>query len=291
MAKIKSVQQDIYTTITMRELAQAFQEIALANMQKERVSVINSRTFAEELSEVFVDTRTSYQNFLEMMVKKKKKTDAIEALRLKKNGKDVLVLLTANDALYGDIVSKVLQTFSLAMKQNTADVVIIGRMGKNFFESAFPGKEYTYFVSDKEHLSPDVLNQIAAKLVMYENVKVYFGKFLNVLKQEPQSSSISGEVPMEEKATEEKEQYAFLFEPTIQDVLSFFETQIFSSLFKQTLHESDLALYASRVVTMERVGQVAQRQLVQLKVSLNYAKRMEKDKKQRDRLAGAALWK
>jgi F0F1-type ATP synthase gamma subunit len=43
----------------------------------------------------------------------------------------------------------------------------------------------------------------------------------------------------------------FIFEPTLEKIFHFFETQIMANLFSQTLLENQLARHASRVNAME----------------------------------------
>jgi len=46
-----------------------------------------------------------------------------------------------------------------------------------------------------------------------------------------------------------------MFEPSLEEVMRFFEHEIFGSLFDQTMRESQLSKFAARVVAMDRADQ------------------------------------
>ncbi len=58
-----------------------------------------------------------------------------------------------------------------------------------------------------------------------------------------------------------KEQKEFLFEPSIEKILGFFETEIFASLFDQTIRESQLAKLASRILAMDTASDNINREI------------------------------
>jgi len=82
----------------------------------------------------------------------------------------------------------------------------------------------------------------------------------------------------------------FLFEPSLEKILAFFETQIFTSMFKQTVHESHLSLFASRINAMESALQNITSQLIILGSEKRRTKKLMDNKKQLERVAGRLLW-
>ena len=46
----------------------------------------------------------------------------------------------------------------------------------------------------------------------------------------------------------------YIFEPSLETIVIFFETEIFSSLLEQVFHESRLAKLASRMVLLDRAS-------------------------------------
>jgi len=74
-------------------------------------------------------------------------------------------------------------------------------------------------------------------------------------------------------------------------LIQFFETQIFATLFRQTVHESELARYASRVNAMEESLQFIKRRQKELQDAKKRFTRASQQKKQLERLSGMRLWR
>ncbi len=91
-------------------------------------------------------------------------------------------------------------------------------------------------------------------------------------------------------AQEGQKHTPFFFEPTLKKILGFFETQMFSSVLKQVVDESELSRLASRIKSMEdSLGTIEKEQDILHKTELR-AKRMIENNKQLQRLSGIALW-
>ncbi len=75
---------------------------------------------------------------------------------VKKNGKDIWILVTANSKMYGDIVARTTKLFIAKLKEQNSkkiDLVIIGRQGKNIVDQANLGRTYEYFeIADEKTL-------------------------------------------------------------------------------------------------------------------------------------------
>jgi F0F1-type ATP synthase gamma subunit len=81
-----------------------------------------------------------------------------------------------------------------------------------------------------------------------------------------------------------------LFEPDIEHILMFFEKQIFTSVFEQTIRESQLAKFASRVMVMDRANENIKERLKQMaKINQRIAHR-EMNRKQTNQLSSLSLW-
>ena len=57
---------------------------------------------------------------------------------------------------------------------------------------------------------------------------------------------------------------AYIFEPSVEKILMFFETQIFASLFDQAVRENQLAKFASRILSMDRASDNIRNRLKEL---------------------------
>ena len=58
----------------------------------------------------------------------------------------------------------------------------------------------------------------------------------------------------------------YIFEPSLEKILMFFETEIFASLFEQSVSESELAKSASRVLAMDKAAANVRKYLENLRM-------------------------
>jgi F0F1-type ATP synthase gamma subunit len=151
---------------------------------------------------------------------------------------------------------------------------------------------YKYFDVPDTGFSIELIRPALAYLNTYSKIIVYYGKFNNILSQDAVSEDISSDVSegISEGLTTEKSKVDFIFEPSLEDVLDFFETQIFSLMFNQKLHEASLARFASRVKSMELSQNNITEQLKKLRQRQKRLREMELNKKQLQMLSGKTLW-
>jgi ATP synthase F1 gamma subunit len=82
-----------------------------------------------------------------------------------------------------------------------------------------------------------------------------------------------------------------LFEPSLEEVLNFFETTILKTLLHQKVRESLLSRYAARMVAMDVATENAKTATVGLKRDLSRAKRRRANAKMLDNYSGMSIWK
>jgi len=137
----------------------------------------------------------------------------------------------------------------------------------------------------------DDIKKLVNKFLSYEKVNIYYGKFSNVVQQIPFATSITGENIFEADVTTPlTREDRFIFEPILEKIFHFFETQIIANLFTQTILENQLARHSSRVNSMEEMlGNIEQesKKLSQLR---NRMKQLSEDTKQLETISGMALW-
>lgn len=286
----KKTIEEINQVEGIKMLAGAYQEISVSKIQSTRGVVLNNREFLNLLSEAFYDVRNSYQKQIANILKNKKVKKSTISSMLMKNGKTVSVMLSANSKLYGSIVPKVFDSFIEYINNNSSDIVIVGKLGKMIYDQSNINKPYTYFEISDEEINIEEMLPLIAKVLEYEKVMVFYGKFVNVVNQSASFSSISGQAPLNEGAAFGKEQEKFLFEPSLEKVLVFFESQIIFSLFKQTVNESLLARYASRITAMEQVLENVNNRIKELNNQKRRIGKMIQNKKQLETISSMSLW-
>jgi F0F1-type ATP synthase gamma subunit len=222
-------------------------------MREIREQVLAKREFFVDVNEIYQEVIRSYRRDIEKLAKKEQ-DKATESLSLiKRNGKTVYVFLSANTGLYGGIIRN---TFSMFLKDlqalsPTPDVVILGDLGKQLYEAAHVGKEATYFSVSDSIVDQQELEKCIAFLLEYEKIYVYHGQFQSVVSQTPMKVNLSGTTEPTQNP-EMKTAKRYFFEPSLKNIVTFFETEIFSVLMEQTVYESSLAKFASRMVALEQ---------------------------------------
>ncbi|MGD8744671.1 MAG: F0F1 ATP synthase subunit gamma [Candidatus Woesebacteria bacterium] len=252
MANRQDIHEQLEQLRGLEVLTQAYEEIASTRMKKTRDKVLSKREFLSDVNEVFDEVRKSYARQVLKLVRKKGQTRGGKITFLAHNGKTVAVLLSANTGLYGDIVQNTFEKFIKEVREKGSEATIIGRQGLTRFLQEEPNRPYTYFELPDHGATSEQMAGIIKHIVQYEKIHVYFGKFISFINQAPTVFSISAEISLEEE--DQKEPKMYIFEPNLEKILMFFETEIFASLFEQTVSESNLAKYASRVMAMDRAA-------------------------------------
>ena len=272
---------------TLKLITQAYEEISVMRMQRIRDLVLNTRLFLGDLYNVYVDVKVNYKESL--MKKIIKEDDAMKAMR-ERNGKTAVVFISTNTKLNGEIIQKVFREFYDYSQTHDVEIFIVGRMGKQLYDQRSEKKPYQYYDLEENYINSTSLHKLVTDLLAYKQVDAFYGKFESLLNQIPTEANLTGDQP-EEKQAEGKAATLYMFEPSVVKILEFFETQIFSSLVKQSVNESELARYASRIRAMEEAGQNIDKSMKSLSSQMIKIKRLVSNKKQLEIMSRVILAK
>lgn len=291
MAQRKIILEEIQALNSLKDLAESYEEIAVIRMQKIKDSVIKTRNFLTKISDVYVDLKSSYGREVHELLERRKKGDKHILPTLQKNGKTLLVYLSSNGRLYGSVTQKTFKLFVQDLKAEADpskdDILVIGSAGKEMFENSSVKKQFEYFDIPDTRVEVDHIKQLMQKFVQYEKVYVYYGKFGNVVRQSAFATSITGEDIFEtETVAQVPREDRFIFEPTLEKIFHFFETQIMANLFSQTLLENQLARHASRVNAMEEALVHIEEESKKLNQQTTRIKHLLQNKKQLETISG-----
>src|SRR6202022_3337675 len=78
-----------------------------------------------------------------------------------------------------------------------ADIVVVGKQGREFIEEAKLQNKYVYFEMPDRGISQNIIYQLRDALYPYEKVTVFCGKFINIISQEAVELDVSGNIPDE----------------------------------------------------------------------------------------------
>lgn len=272
----------------LKNLVEVYEEVAAARMQRIRGAVLQSRTFMGGLVEVFNKVTEAYKQLPE-------KLKAIRRL----NHRTVAVLVSANSHLYGEIVEKTFDKFALYVKEKQPDVVVLGKIGMQTMADKLPGVLFNYFDFSDEEVDMESFNMIMGYLLQFESIVVFHGQFKTILSQEAVQTVVSGEKVAEIEAEQlqqeggvghKRNREKYLFEPSVEEIAAIFEGEILASAFEQTLHESHLAKFASRMLALDRSMENIDKRMQDMRTEEIRIIHKSRNKKQLQTVSGITLW-
>ncbi|MDO8700148.1 MAG: FoF1 ATP synthase subunit gamma [Deltaproteobacteria bacterium] len=272
----------------LHTILETYEEIAATRMARIRSSVLASRDFLLEINAIFQQVKSSYKNQVALLMKTKKIKDPSKLTFIKRNGKTLYIFISANTGLYGDIIRKTYNVFIDNLKKEPGDVAIVGKLGVEIYKSDKVSIPYTYFDCPDNKIDDGVLKKIVEHIIAYEKVLVFYEQFNSVVSQSPIITNISGDpLPWEKSGTPSSR---YFFEPSLEKILEFFEKEIFASIFQQTIFESELAKFASRMVSLDFAVDQTKNRLKQVNLQANRIKHQESNKQQLEKFASMRLW-
>lgn len=260
-------------------IVDVYGEVAAQRMRKIRESVLKNREFLNEIEEIFKDCLASYSRNLHDLLRSRKMSKDKNVTFLAHNGQTAAVLISANTGFYGAVIPETFNTFLKDVRGGVGEVTIIGKLGKALFIENEPERPYTYFELPDYGINREAMSEALKHLVQYEEIKIYYGKYYSVISQKPSITEIKAGTLVSGETTNKSRDH-FIFEPDVETILMFFETQIFASLFNQSLEESQLAKFASRIVAMDAAAVHIKEELAKLDVRLSKLKHLAQAKKQ-----------
>jgi len=250
MKNKKEIISEITTLISFKDIVESYEEIAALRMRKVKKSVLQNREFLSGLSDIYQRVMFTYKSYIEQKRhdKERKRWEPLNT-----NGKTVSVLLSSNTGLYGDIVRKTFDYFIENVRNSSTDLVICGRTGRQFYEafaSTLKNREYQYFDLNDTGVDQDQLHKILDHILKYSNIIVYHGLYVSVLSQQPTGTFVTGKA-LETQSADKANELKCIIEPSVTEVTEYFEKQILSSIFEQSVYEASLSKFASRMVSLD----------------------------------------
>jgi ATP synthase F1 gamma subunit len=253
MSAVKEIEKEIETVKNFKNLTDIYGEIASIRMMKIRDAVLKNRDYIFSITQIFYDTLGS---FLKGGARASKMHRTLKNNRitfLSHNGKMVSVFISSNTGFYGDVVKRTFNKFMEEIKIDNPEITIIGKIGKKMFTENFPKREYSFFELPDYGSDKNNLLAIINHLVQYDEVRVYYSAYDTVINQRPLMSNLTAGTTLIQKAEKTKDE--FIFEPSVEEILMFFEKEVFGSFFDQTIRENQLSKLSGRIMAMDRASQ------------------------------------
>ncbi len=272
MPTLKEIRKNLEMISIIKNIASTYQEIANLRMKQIREKVLKNRESFRELLNTYQRIKSAYLFSLKKGWIRKEK---ISFRRAEKER--LVVFLSANQFFYGALILDIWKEIQKYLEKNKADLAVVGRTGKYLAEGSGFGHKMFYFELNDVKPEEERIGEILDFIKNYKKIIVSHGRYEKVLSQKPIMSEISGKLPFEEKF---EKVHPYLFEPSPEAVLEFFETEIIGVLFNQTILEHQLARYASRVMAMYQATENTKNLEQKLSTAENKLKRQKLNKKQ-----------
>src|SRR3989338_7854027 len=290
MITTKSIAREIGELRGLGDLVTTYEFIAAAAMRRIRNSVLENRAFHLGLNAIFQEIKRAYEREVHGLAQQhgtaKKKTISF----VTRDRKSAIVFLSANTPLYGEVIARTFSAFVAEAEKNVSDAVVVGRIGRTLFEETFPARPFAYFDFPDTSIAIENLKAISTYLTRYERVLVFHGRFKSIISQEVAVSPVSGEALAARDSGADDEGAKYFFEPSLETIVIFFETEIFSSLLEQVFHESRLAKLASRMVLLDRASVAVAHALERTALTRSRLLHRVFNRKPLDSLAGVGMW-
>lgn len=234
MRTVKAIINQIKETDELKGLVDVYEEIAAYRLTKIRKVILASRDYFEGLAnvsgEVGIDVGMAFPS----------------------TQGEAAVFISANSGFYGDIVDKIFASFVEFVKKNKVDNIVVGSLGKTLMESYAKGISYKYYEIPDDKLETADLSLLAKEFENYKKIHVFYGKFKNIVIQESSLMSIGRQtIGGVQKAHTPDIKLNYLYEPSLEKIAEVFAKEILYSLFEQSVKESQLARYASRLMYLD----------------------------------------
>lgn len=278
----KEVNLRLQNLKSIQDITNTYQQVAAIRMRKIKNTVVQNRNFYESLSGVYLETQRFYTK------KEAPNTKYTSKRAQNSNGRSVSVLITANTGLYGSVVKDVFDLFVKETQNSTSDLVVAGRVGRNWIQALGASKPFKYFdLKDGADSIDADIKQVYDYVSKYANIDVYHGVFKNIVEQPARVTKVAQKI---ESKDEGEETLSFLFEPTIEKVLESFEEQLVYSLFDQAIYESALAKFGSRMMSLDTAAQNTSKAIATMQLSATKMKHRRQNRRQMELTSSMGLW-
>lgn len=231
---LKEVEALIEEENSLKQIAQAYSEIANLKIKRIRAEAERNRKFFAEISYV-------YGLIKQLAIKKK--------VAVPKSKKTVSIIITSNYHFYGPINASLIEYYIQQTSNIETDRIIIGKAAIEHFMTNKIFQNYQEVEIKDDQPKPEELKNLVNMIKDYNQVLVFYSKLKTLLQQQPVVSDITATIA--ESKTNKKNETAFIFEPELGKILIFFDNQILTLLLEAIFLESEVARTASRFISMD----------------------------------------
>lgn len=270
MKSLKKIELEIAVTGQIKTIVEVYEEVSATKMKEIRDEILKSRDFLERLADLSVDVGSDFSSATDQ------------------KPENAAVYISPDKGLYGDLPEKVFMTFLQFVESESVKPIIFGKQGKIFVNKYRPKLPHLYYDNIKGKSSEQTLTSMMNILLEYGKVTMFYGKFRNLVSQNPQMESLSSgflkDAPEGKKKESFQNRLKFIYEPDIETVSEKFANEIKTSVLEGMMKEDELARTASRMMHLDQAYEKIVKKAALLQLVKNRERKKLEDKKQQERI-------
>lgn len=268
------IEKEMGSIGTLKDLTGVFESLASTQVAKVKDKVLLSQAFFDLL----------WQRYTALRVDPKKRITNREGVG--SNGRSVMVLISAEAGLSGDLDMRMIESMQAEYDKETTDIVVLGSHGASQLSQR--GIPYIKFFQLPETDKYINVNPVVDIIRPYEKITVYYEEYLSLGQQEVRSINLVTSIQSMSEEAEEDVMTAddTIFEPSLDEIADEMEASMMSLALSQTILQSGLAQAASRFNAMTVAEDRAGDLLAEYKLEYHRSKRSESDRRLREVLVG-----
>lgn len=274
MRRPGTIEKEMNSIGTLKDLTSVFESLASTQVAKVKDKVQTSQAFFDLL----------WQRYTSLRVDPKKRITGREGVG--DNGRSVLVLISAEAGLSGDLDMRMIESMQSEYDPGTTDIVVLGSHGASQLSQR--GIPYIKFFQLPETDQYINVNPVIDVVRPYEKITVYYEEYLSLGQQEVRSINLVTSIQAMSQEAEEDVMTAndTIFEPSIDEIADEMEASMMSLALSQVILQSGLAQAASRFNAMTVAEDRAGELLRDYTMEYHRSKRAESDRRLREVLVG-----
>lgn len=273
MIRPKLIQESMERIQTVGDLSQLFLSLASLQIGRIKQQTQASQRFFDELWQIYTALRTRQGH-------RPRREATID--------KHLFIVITAEGGFSGDIDEKLIEWMLGQYDRANTDIVCIGHHGAiKLAQAKVPIVKYFKLPADNDQIE---LNAIIDLVEDYVSATVFYQNYVSLAIQDVKRIDLQKVVKQLEPTKEQNKELisegAYIFEPSVEAVVSYMESTMLSIALAQLILESKLAQYASRFRAMSSSKERAQDLYRTLRLDYFAANRAQADQRMNEILAG-----
>jgi len=263
---------------TIVSLTSAFESLSSMQITKTKNKVLISNEFFNEVWGIYKQIR------MDVMFNFGRGADE------KPLDKELLILITAQGGLSGDIDQRLMRRFKQYYEPAKHDIIVIGHHGAGQLEQARIKYNQYYDMPKKDYINVDPL---MAEIKKYARARVFYQDYISLSQQDIKDLDLSEVVSRRGKIADldtvdadKITEKTYIFEPNAYAVAMHLETSILRLTLTQFIYDSRLAQLASRFKAMTAAKERSVETANDLHTEFSRAKRALVDVRLKESLAG-----